>query len=140
MAFKGSFVFLVALKLCTVACSTKILFVPLSGHGSHYHVMLKITEELTNRGHNITMLVADRFQIAIESSPSPVEQAIHYIYYPSVFELAEYYEMFANMTAAGLKGRYDALNCTECLNKAGTNTHKMVRFRIQIAFRRIFII
>ncbi|XP_072034359.1 UDP-glucuronosyltransferase 2B31-like isoform X1 [Amphiura filiformis] len=98
----------VLLSVCLfsmVSCSN-ILLVPLFGEGSHYHVMLKLGRELMDRGHNITMLVADRHEPLITSSKNHTGWAIKYIFHPSVVKLADYRDIMASMTAAGLQGRY----------------------------------
>ncbi|XP_072024752.1 UDP-glucuronosyltransferase 2B14-like isoform X2 [Amphiura filiformis] len=97
---------LFAVNLFTNAYCGNILFVPLAGHGSHYHVMLNTAEELLHRGHNITMLVADRHENQIVSSKNPTEAAIHFIYFPSLFTMDEYIGLMTNLTTAGLRGRY----------------------------------
>ncbi|XP_072024753.1 UDP-glucuronosyltransferase 2B31-like isoform X3 [Amphiura filiformis] len=96
---------LFAVNLFTNAYCGNILFVPLAGHGSHYHVMLNTAEELLHRGHNITMLVADRHENQIVSSKNPTEAAIHFIYFPSLFTMDEYIGLMTNLTTAGLRGR-----------------------------------
>ncbi|XP_072046167.1 UDP-glucuronosyltransferase 2A3-like [Amphiura filiformis] len=96
---------LVILSVSLVSCSN-VLIVPLVGEGSHYYIMLKLGRELMDRGHNITMLLADRYQPLITSSQNPTERAINYIYFPSLFKLDDYHYLQASMTEAGLQGRY----------------------------------
>ncbi len=83
-----------------------ILLIPLSGQGSHYFGMLFIAKELLHREHNITMLVAGRHVDDITFSQNPTERSIHYIFFPSQLTMDEYFDFFANMTTAGLKGRF----------------------------------
>ncbi|XP_072036741.1 UDP-glucuronosyltransferase 2A2-like [Amphiura filiformis] len=105
MLSRMTLVLLAANLLTNVHCSN-ILLVPLSGHGSHYHVMLNVAKELLHREHNVTMLVADRHEHQIATSKNPTEGAIHFIFFPSLFTLDEYIELMTNMTAAGLSGKY----------------------------------
>ena len=91
--------------LGTVFCSNILLF-PLAGDGTHYHVMLRIANTLLHRGHNITLLVTDRYVTDITSSLNPTEQSIKFIFSPSAFTMEEWHDVLTEMTVAGLKGRY----------------------------------
>ncbi len=108
--------------LLGIVCCSNILLVPLSGDGSHYSVMLNIAETLIHRGHNITIILGYRHTDDINSSPKLVEQSIHFIFYPSIITTAETHDFLAQMTNAGLKGKY-----TEWLIKKSSESNLLKR-------------
>ncbi len=122
MVPKLVFIVLFLGNLLPTVCCSNVLLVPLIGEGSHYHVMLNVAETLIHRGHNITILLADRHIDDITSSPKPLEQSIHFIFYPSITTMAEIQDFLTQITNAVLKGKY-----TEWLIKKSLESNVLKR-------------
>ncbi|XP_072022360.1 2-hydroxyacylsphingosine 1-beta-galactosyltransferase-like [Amphiura filiformis] len=86
--------------------ASNILIYPLFGEGSHYSVMYNVAKEMTARGHTVTMLVGDIFQDKVMKSTGADEERIDFIFHKTCQTYAERIEFIANMTNAGLEGRY----------------------------------
>ncbi len=83
---------------------SNILFHPLFGEGSHYYVQKNIAVELIRRGHNVTVLMASMFEDTVKADGK--KEGFNVEIYPSPFTLHEINQFLANMTSAGVKGKY----------------------------------
>ena len=81
-----------------------ILIRPVLGSGSHYLLAKIIATELVNRGHNITMVVQDRYKQNHEVSGD--DKRFNFEFHRSNFTQVEFVDVLQNVTDAGLRGNY----------------------------------
>ena len=81
-----------------------ILIRPIMGEGSHYMVVKVIATELVNRGHNVTMLVQDRYGEKLKATAE--DKLFNFEFHKSNFTHDEMKNLLQNTTNAGLKGKY----------------------------------
>ena len=95
----------------TVSCviGGNILIRPGLGSGSHYLVSKIIATELANRGHNITMVVQDRYEDlhrVTGDDPGRDGKRFNFEFHKSNFTQVEFKYLLQNMTDAGLRGKF----------------------------------
>ncbi len=85
-------------------CGSSIFYhVPFS-EGSHYFVFKRISKELINRGHNVTLLVDNRFEETAKSDGNM--EGFNVEVFQTPITLYQYKQMRENMTKAGLRGKF----------------------------------
>ena len=117
------------LIIITSALAGNILFVPLTGEGSHVNVMNAMATEMVVRGHNITMLVSSHYKETLSSVHG--NERYHFEVFKPSISLESRREYLKNMTNAGLKGKY-----TEWLIKMFRSDHvrsKSIEYRMMLS-------
>ena len=106
MAAKLFTLTLAVLVLLTVTSisGSNILFYPPFGHGSHYFVFKRISNELITRGHNVTFLVDNKFEESVKADG--VKEGFNVEIFQSPITYNEFKELLENITSASLKGKY----------------------------------
>ena len=101
---ENSLILYVSLTVAFTGVSgSNILFHPLVGEGSHYNVQKNIAVELIRRGHNVTVLMDEKFEYPVKADGK--NEGFNVEIFKSLITLHEYKQWFAKMTSAGLKGK-----------------------------------
>lgn len=95
---------LVFCELFTLARGANVLVQPLTGEGSHYYLATTVAKEMVARGHNVTILVDDKFLEQILSKED--SKLFHFVSFKPEFTMEEHKEILRTLTDAGLRGEY----------------------------------